>query len=1033
MNPHRTIRKAIGAALSSILVINYAAFAAEPTTTLTNPQPIATTAPINSTTTQTAAIPYTDSLAPSSALSTATAQSQTVTSTVEYYVPYGDAGIHTYTLFTKVSENEISVHKPDQFPSATVINLLTGEIKPANGSVLEGARDTIRFLKDVKTDIRAAIDTAKNNTESEKNILRNVLDRIDAFADGFERIFYIQGENVSLSKFRNQIEVVYPADIGFDNQRYQINLEKDELVLIIVSASGSKVVYSKNSNPQLFASRLQQALEIAKRAIGFMDISRNVDTPEKVELVLSLIRQEIVPVAVDAFYREIRKAEITRFYQELLGREPDAPGLEGWINSPHSLAVIKGAFLKSQEYYTGLFGRKHWVNEQYRRLLGRSAESAEPWSAVLLNLMNWGVPPETARQYVLNSIRGSAEYQNRGGAIAEEITTYYVDLLGRVPNPLELQFWIQIRKNEPSRNIAQDFRNSPEFGLRARLTVRAELTTLLQRTPYPEEELGFTWQLIVGSQTFATLKDTLLNDAFIRTLVRLRISGAEIVKFDFSSGHRIESFVSKSGTKSVLEVVDYQQRKVERYELEVPLRAGEKITSASVYLNKEVQLYIGTATQFLRRVEVYDSQTGRLSNIPYLNEVQRVKTTDGNHTILFYPGAFMVAQAAVFTVEGNFLGVGRYSGTVPSQPVSLQIYDIYPGVKNISGTIDGKIIVFTLTQTATDPFVDPFLRVEIQRTAANDIVVVSSVDPYQSGPRRFEHRYAAGSVERTYIAGASVVIDLIDRVEVIGHARYSGFGKIVIPGKQVLSVKEFMGPFGDNLYPPPYFEVETLEGTTVRRFVIFGALSKIVSEVTSTLIPISNPSFAYRTIKEPRASWTNLEVIDLRNAKIYKFTILSNMTLTQVYVSAEGIITYKTKDGSGNIETWHHNPSTGLTALLAPSNPSFGFVVDSDPQIGGLRLFVVNVNTGEKELLARNRYEFTNVRDVSPDGKYVVYENPRGKVFIQRIGDPLKQQIVNVEYGLAIGGITWILSGGQVTGVTIKSLSSNVRTIQPLP
>ncbi len=116
----------------------------------------------------------------------------------------------------------------------------------------------------------------------------------------------------------------------------------------------------------------------------------------------------------------------------------------------------------------------------------------------------------------------------------------------------------------------------------------------------------------------------------------------------------------------------------------------------------------------------------------------------------------------------------------------------------------------------------------------------------------------------------------------------------------------------------------------------------------------------------------------------------------------------------------------------AASNPNYGFLHYA-VNTYSLRLDLVNLNTGERQLLTTASQEsvadISKVHDVSPNGKYVVYENPRGQVTIQEVANPDHKLSVKVEYGLAPnGGITWTTVNGH-EAVILKSNAQKTQTI----
>jgi len=101
---------------------------------------------------------------------------------------------------------------------------------------------------------------------------------------------------------------------------------------------------------------------------------------------------------------------VSRFYQQSLSREPDAPGLEGWVN-----ALINGSlsgddvaygFIFSQEFIDRNTSNEEFVTILYRAFFGREPDSVgyNGW----LSAVNIGLSREDA----LNGFIYSREFEN---------------------------------------------------------------------------------------------------------------------------------------------------------------------------------------------------------------------------------------------------------------------------------------------------------------------------------------------------------------------------------------------------------------------------------------------------------------------------------------------------------------------------------------------------------------------------------------------------------------------------------------------
>lgn len=124
---------------------------------------------------------------------------------------------------------------------------------------------------------------------------------------------------------------------------------------------------------------------------------------------------------------------VTRVYQDLFGRTPDAQGFANWTNklltgTPRS--AVAASITASNEYRSGM------IADAYERYLGRApdAQGAANW----LQTMRAG----GTIQQVQNRVLVSAEYGTRaGGTDAGWVTALYRDVLGRAATPAEVTTW----------------------------------------------------------------------------------------------------------------------------------------------------------------------------------------------------------------------------------------------------------------------------------------------------------------------------------------------------------------------------------------------------------------------------------------------------------------------------------------------------------------------------------------------------------------------------------------------------------------
>jgi hypothetical protein len=147
---------------------------------------------------------------------------------------------------------------------------------------------------------------------------------------------------------------------------------------------------------------------------------------------------------------------VTGAYRRYLGRNPDAAGLANWVGSmQHGLTdeQLEAAFIGSPEYIQSHGGTgEAWVVGLYRDLLGRDpdAQGLQAW----LNALRGGMSPG---QIAL----GFAASGEREG---QRITADYQKYLGRDPEPnIVLQWVAAFLHGASNENVVAGFVGSPEY------------------------------------------------------------------------------------------------------------------------------------------------------------------------------------------------------------------------------------------------------------------------------------------------------------------------------------------------------------------------------------------------------------------------------------------------------------------------------------------------------------------------------------------------------------------------------------------
>lgn len=152
---------------------------------------------------------------------------------------------------------------------------------------------------------------------------------------------------------------------------------------------------------------------------------------------------------------EYRGRLIDASYRQYLGREADAAGREGWLQTMRTgsrIEDVQASFVASDEFYAQAGGTDAgWVARLYTTVLGRSASTAEinGWVAQLGGAGRLGV----ARGFLL-----STEHLNA------VVDGYYLALLDRHADPTGLATWVQkIQSGTRDEQIIAGIVSSPEY------------------------------------------------------------------------------------------------------------------------------------------------------------------------------------------------------------------------------------------------------------------------------------------------------------------------------------------------------------------------------------------------------------------------------------------------------------------------------------------------------------------------------------------------------------------------------------------
>lgn len=150
---------------------------------------------------------------------------------------------------------------------------------------------------------------------------------------------------------------------------------------------------------------------------------------------------------------------VTRLYQYVLGRQPDAAGLMSWVSNSNggmAPASVAGGFVRSEE------ARSPWLTAQYDDLLDRA-----PDGSGFAGWMKSLVDGKTDALAVTTGFLASDEYWAQAGKNPKTfVANLYIDVLARNGSDSEVASWVagsgNLAKADERRRVAAGFVYSQE-------------------------------------------------------------------------------------------------------------------------------------------------------------------------------------------------------------------------------------------------------------------------------------------------------------------------------------------------------------------------------------------------------------------------------------------------------------------------------------------------------------------------------------------------------------------------------------------
>jgi hypothetical protein len=179
---------------------------------------------------------------------------------------------------------------------------------------------------------------------------------------------------------------------------------------------------------------------------------------------------------------------VTALYQDMMGRGADEAGFAGWTNTLMRTGDRRGVargFSNSVEY------RALVITQAYRQVLGR-----EPDAGGMQTWLEGVASGKVGLDYVRTMFMASPEFYLRGGSSdAAFVTNIYQAALGRPAGQSEIDYWAQVRRRSGPQAVIGAVWGSPEAGMRR---VDQAYQYWLGRTAGPNEQ-QFWLPVVMGS------------------------------------------------------------------------------------------------------------------------------------------------------------------------------------------------------------------------------------------------------------------------------------------------------------------------------------------------------------------------------------------------------------------------------------------------------------------------------------------------------------------------------------------------------
>ena len=382
-------------------------------------------------------------------------------------------GIEFFTKLTSLSCYDNLLTDLDVSQNTKLVYLHCGSNKLTSLDISSNINLETLFCFDNKL---KALNTSKNTKMVMLFCGNNMLKKLDVSKNiALEQLYCFDNQLTSLNTSKN---TVLRQLCCFNNQLTSLDVSRNNK-LDSITCAGNKLTGLDISKCPILVKLVQNVKRVDQETYYAWE-----EKDENGEPIAVLEIDKMVELKTELNQEEKITAFVTRCYELILGRQPDAHGLETWyvnLNSGQKAAAeIIDSFVRSNEFKGKKLSNADAVEILYKTMLGRGSDPGG--KANWVKKLDDGQPLAA----VINGFCGSNEFKAicesygiRPGSVdvPEEIPTTpdekikafvkrcYKIILGRGADETGLNNWFRYLKNKEkaASEIIDGFVNSPEF------------------------------------------------------------------------------------------------------------------------------------------------------------------------------------------------------------------------------------------------------------------------------------------------------------------------------------------------------------------------------------------------------------------------------------------------------------------------------------------------------------------------------------------------------------------------------------------